>query len=103
MNVGFLWKHCSVKVRTQARRGDFCGLRGVVAGSLGFLSSCMSTWGTCSCLLREVRSPLALRGSFWDSSRITSGMNNASSRVEAGTSGFLSISDIDLGVSVELE
>ena len=103
MNVGFLWKHCSVKVHTQARRGDFCGLRGVVAGSLGFLSSCMSTWGTRSCLLREVRSPLALRGSFWDSSRITSGMNNASSRVEAGTSGFLSISDIDLEVSAELE
>ena len=30
-------------------------------------------------------------------------MNRASSRVEAGTSGFLSISDIDLGVSVELQ
>ena len=30
-------------------------------------------------------------------------MNRASSRVEAGTSGFLSISDINLGVSVELE
>ena len=31
-----------------------------------------------------------------DSSRITAGMNRASSRVEVGTSGFLSISDIDL-------
>ena len=30
-------------------------------------------------------------------------MNRASSRVEVGTSEFLSISDIDLGVSVELE
>ena len=30
-------------------------------------------------------------------------MKKASSRVEAGTSGFLSISDIELGVSVELE
>ena len=30
-------------------------------------------------------------------------MNRASSRVEAGTSGFLSISDIHLGVSAELE
>ena len=30
-------------------------------------------------------------------------MNRASSRVEVGTSGFLSISHIDLGVSVELE
>ena len=26
-------------------RGEFCSLRGVVAGSLGFLSSCVSTWG----------------------------------------------------------
>ena len=30
-------------------------------------------------------------------------MNRASSRVEVETSGFLSISDIDLGVSVEFE
>ena len=30
-------------------------------------------------------------------------MSRASSRVEAGTSGFLSISDINLGVSVEFE
>ena len=83
--------------------GEFRELRGVVAGSLGFLSSCVSTWGTCLCLLREVRSPLPLRGALWDSSHIPAWMNRASSRVEAGTSGFLSISDIDLGVSVELE
>ena len=61
------------------------------------------TWGTRSFLLRKVRSPLALRGSPRDSSNIAAGMNPASSRVEAGTSGFLSISDIDLGVSAELE
>ena len=30
-------------------------------------------------------------------------MSRASSRVEAGTSGFLSISDMDLGVSVDIE
>ena len=60
VNVGFLLKHCSVNGPTQACRGEFCGLCGVVAGSLGFLSSCVSTWGTCSCLLREVRSPLDL-------------------------------------------
>ena len=35
------------------------------------------------------------RGALQDSSPITAGMNRASSRVEAGTSGFLSISDID--------
>ena len=74
-----------------------------MAGSLGFLSSCMSTWRNRLCLLREVRYPLALRGAARDSSPITGGMNRASSQVEPGTSGFLSISDIALGVSVELE
>ena len=64
---------------------------GVVAGSLGFLLSCVSTWGTRSCLLREVRSPLALRGPPRDSLCIASGINRASSRVEMGTSVFLSI------------
>ena len=78
-------------------------MRGVVAGSLGFLSSCVSTWRNRLCLLREVRYPLALRGAARDSSPITGGMNRASSQVEPGTSGFLSISDIALGVSVELE
>ena len=42
--------------------------------------------GDHSCFLREVRSPLALRGPPQDSSRITAGMNRALSRVEAGTS-----------------
>ena len=83
--------------------GEFRGLCGVVAESLGFLSSCVSTWGTCSCLLREVRSPLALQGAMQDSSHITARMNRATSRVEAGTSVFLSISDIDRGVSSDLE
>ena len=55
------------------------------------------------CLLREVRSPLVLRGAHRDSSRITAGMNRASCRVEEGTSGFLSISDIGLGVPAELK
>ena len=49
--------------------------------------------GDCSCLLRKVRSPLALQGAPWDYLRIAVGMNRASSRVEAGTSGFLSKSD----------
>ena len=102
-NMGFLWKRCSVKGPPQVCKGEFRGFRGVVVGSLGFLSRCMSTWGTPSCLLREVISPLALRGAPRDSSRITAGLNGASSRVEARPLGFLSISDIDLGVSVDLE
>ena len=55
------------------------------------------------CLLREVRSPFALRGAPWDSSRIAAWMNRASFRVEARTSRFLSISHFDRRVSAELE
>ena len=86
-NVGFLWKHCSIKGPPQACRGEFRGLRGAVAGNLGLLSSCVSTWGIHLCLLREVRSPLALKGEPRESSHIIAGMNRASSRVEAGTQG----------------
>ena len=99
----FLWKCCSIKGPPQACRGEFRGVRGVVAGSLLFLSSCMLTWGNLSCLLREVRPPLVLRRAPWDYSHITAGMNRVSSRVEAGTSGFLSISDIHFRVSAELD
>ena len=76
---------------------------GVGVGSLRFLSSCMGTWETRSCFIREVRSAFKLRGAPRHFSHITVGMNRASSRVQAGTSGFLSISDIDLTVSVEFE
>ena len=64
-NVGFPWKCCSVKEPPQVCRAVFRMLRGVVAVSLLFLSSCVSTWGTRSCLVREVRFPLALRGAPW--------------------------------------
>jgi len=46
---------------------------------------------------------LKLRGAPRDSLGITAGVNRASSPVEAGTSGFLFISDFDLRVSAELE
>ena len=73
---------------------------GVVVGSLRFLSSCVGTWGTRSCFIREVRSAFELQGALRYSSRVAAGMNRASSRVEVRTSGFLSNYDIDLGVSV---
>ena len=53
--------------------------------------------------LREVRSPLSLQGTPRDSLRIAAVMNRASSRVEAGTSVSISISDFDCRVSAELE
>ena len=55
------------------------------------------------CFLRELRSSLALRAPPQDSSCIAERMNRASSRDEAGTSVFLSISDLDCRVSAELE
>ena len=102
-NVVFLSRHCSGKGPHLVWRGEFHGSCGVVLGSLGFLSSCVGTWSTRSCFLREVRSAFKLRGAPRDSSRVTVGMNRASSRVEEGTSEILSISDIHLEVSVEFE
>ena len=87
--VGFLRKHCSIKGPHLAWRGEFRGFCGVVVGSSQLLSSCVGTWGAHSCFLREVRSPLELRGAPRDSSRVTAGMNRASSQVPEGASPFL--------------
>ena len=86
-NVSILWISWSVKGPPQACRGEFLGLPGVMAERLGFLLSSLSTRGSLSCFLREVRSPLALQGEPRDSSHIIAGMNRASSRVEVGTRG----------------
>ena len=51
----------------------------VVAGKLGFLSSCLSSWGQ-PVFLREVRSHFALPGPPGDTSHIPAGMNRTSSR-----------------------
>ena len=59
--------------------------------------------GDHSFFFRKVRSPLALQVPHQDSSHISVGMNRASSQDEAGSSAFLSISDLDRRVSAELE
>ena len=56
----------------------------------------------CSCLLREVRSALALRGAPRDSSHIAARMNRASSRVEAGKTGLFLTCGGKLSISLEL-
>ena len=100
---GISWETLQCKRALSHVEGRISWFFGVVVGSLKFLLSCVGTWGTCSCFIREVRSAFELQGALWDSSHITVGMNMASSRVKVGTSGFLSISDTDLMVSVEFE
>ena len=100
---GISWETLQCKRALSHVEGRISWFFGVVVGSLKFLLSCVGTWGTCSCFIREVRSAFKLRGALRDSSHITVGMNRASSRVKVGTSGFLSISDTDLTVSVEFE
>ena len=67
--MGFLWRHCSGKGPHLALRGESRGFSRVVAGSLGFLSSCEG----------DFRDPLVLLQ-----------RSGVSSRVARGTSGFLS-------------
>ena len=63
----------------------------------------MSTWGTRTCLLREVRSPFVLRGGPRYSSCSAAWMNRASSPVEAGISWFLSCSDVGLRLCIPFQ
>ena len=75
----------------------------ICGGKLRVLIELCVDLGDHSCLLREVRSPLVLRGAPRDSLPINAGKNRVSSRVEAGTSVYLSISDFECRVSAELE
>ena len=59
----------------------------------------MGISGTRSCCLRKGLSPCKMHGASQDSSAVPSGPSSCS--VEAGTSGFLSSADMDLGVSME--
>ena len=60
------------------------------------------TSGTCSCCLRKAKSPCELGGASQDSSPVGAGAQ-ASSGVEARTSGFLSGGDMDLGFPMEFQ
>ena len=100
---GISWETLWRKRALSPMEGRISLLLWSYGGSLRFLSSCAGTLGTHSCFVGEVRSAFLLRGAPRDSYHIAVGMNRASSRVEAGTSGFLSISDTDLTVSVEFK
>ena len=76
---------------------------GVVTGSLGFILSCVLTWGTARVSSGKSDLLCHCEGAPRDSLSIAAGMNRASSRVEAGTSGLFSISDFNHRVSAELE
>ena len=97
---GFLSRHCSGKgiISIEGRITWYflsCG------GKLGVPLELRRVLRDCSCCLREVRSLFELRGAGRDSSRVGAGAR-ASCRVEAGNSGFLSSSDMDLGVPMEI-
>ena len=97
---GFLLRHCSGKgiISIEGRITWYflsCG------GKLGVPLELRRVLRDCSCCLREVRSLFELRGAGRDSSRVGAGAR-ASCRVEAGNSGFLSSSDMDLGVPMEI-
>ena len=97
---GFLSRHCSGKgiISIEGRITWYflsCG------GKLGVPLELRRVLRDCSCCLREVRSLFELRGAGRDSSRVGAGAR-ASCQVEAGNSGFLSSSDMDLGVPMEI-
>ena len=80
-----------------ALKGEFRGPSRVAAGNPGFTRIVMVTsWSFLLCLL-EVRNTVDLGGASQNPLGLVQ-WKTASSRVEAGTSGFLSCSDVGLGL-----
>ena len=90
-------------IRAQdALKGESRGLSRVVTGNPVFPGLVTVTSGSFSGCLLEVWNTVELGGALGTPLGLVQCMR-ASSRVEAGTSGFLTISDFDCRVSVELE
>ena len=95
--VGFLSRCRSRKGPHLTLRGESPGFSGVVAPILEFLSSYDGDSGTHSWGLRKVQSPCDLARPLGIPLQPLPGPRS-SSGVEAGTSGFLSSANMDLGV-----
>ena len=102
-NLGLSLEALQRKRASSSMQGRISYFAWICGGKLRVLIELCVDLGDHSCLLREVRSPLVLRGAPRDSLPINAGKNRASSRVEAGTSVYLSISDFECRVSAELE
>ena len=90
-------------IRAQdALKGESRGLSRVVTGNPVFPGLVTVTSGSFSGCLLEVWNTVELGGALGTPLGLVQ-WTRASSRVEAGTSGFLTISDFDCRVSVELE
>ena len=101
-NVGFLWKCCIVKGPPQAFREKFLSLPGVVAGNTGFHRLVTVTSGCFSGCLLEVRNTVELGGASRDPLGLVH-RKRASFRVEAGSPGFVSCSNVVLGLCMPLQ
>ena len=91
------------RIRPQdALKGESRSLSRLAAGDPGFPRFVMVTSGTFSWCLWEVRNTVVLGGSSRDSTWV-SALEDVSSRVEAGTSVFLSCSDVSLRVCMPFQ
>ena len=83
-------------------KGESQGLSRVAAGNLGFPRLLTVTLGSLSGCLWVVRNTVDLGGASRDSTGLEQ-WKRASSQVEAGTSGFLSCSDVGLGLCMPFQ
>ena len=85
-----------------ALKGEFRGLSRVAARNRGFPRLVTVTSGSFSLCLLEVRNTLELGGALGTPLGLVQWKSD-SSRFEAGTSGFLSFSDVGLGLCMPFQ
>ena len=101
-SLALLWIHCRGIRPQDALKGEFRGPFRVAAGNPGFTRIVMLTSWSFLLFLLEARNTVDLGGA----SRNPLGLvqwKTTSSRVEAGTSGFLSCSDVGLGLCMPFQ
>ena len=97
-NLGLSLEALQRKRASSSMQGRISYFAWICGGKLRVLIELCVDLGDHSCLLREVRSPLVLRGAPRDSLHIAAGMNRASNPVEVGISGFFSIFNFNRSV-----
>ena len=100
--MGYLSKRCSGKGPHSVLRGESPGLSPVRLGNLGFLSSCDGDLKPACVASGKASFHSSCEGPLEIPLQLVQGQM-ASSQVEAGTSMFLSSSDMDLWVPMEFQ